>query len=230
MPLPAPLLTQRLLAPSILSADFARLGEEVASVLDAGVRLIHVDIMDGHFVPNLTAGPALVRGIAPLCHERGALLDVHLMVERPDDFLQAFVLAGADALSVHVETSPHLHRTLTAIRELGAGAGVAINPASDLSLLGEVLPFVDYVLVMSVDPGFGGQTFIPEMLDKVRRLRRVLPAGAAIEVDGGVGRGNIRDLAGAGANWLVAGSAVFCADDPRAEAAFLEGLLTGAAT
>ncbi len=212
-------------APSILSADFARLGEEVGRVLDAGVRLIHVDIMDGHFVPNLTIGPAVVRAIAPLAHERGACLDVHLMIEEPDRFLEAFVQAGADAVSVHVETCPNLHRTLAVIRHLGAAAGLAINPASSLGLLDEALHFVDYVLVMSVNPGFGGQVFIPETLEKIRRLVPTLPAGVTLEVDGGVGRENIRQLAAAGVHWFVAGSAVFGAEDPGAESRYLQGLI-----
>ncbi|GAB4246362.1 MAG: ribulose-phosphate 3-epimerase [Thermoleophilia bacterium] len=229
MTLPAELLQQRLLAPSILSADFSRLGEEVATVLAAGVRLIHVDVMDGHFVPNITIGPPVVASLAPLVHEAGAFVDAHLMINEPDRYLEAFGRAGADGLSVHVEACPHLHRTLTRIRELGMRAGVALNPATDLALLGEAVLFCDYVLVMSVNPGFGGQTFIPESLDKIRRLRALLPAQAALEVDGGVDRGNIVRLRDAGANWFVAGSAVFGGGDARVQVSVLQELIAGAA-
>jgi ribulose-phosphate 3-epimerase len=215
----------KLLAPSILSADFARLGEEVDLVLDMGVRLVHVDVMDGHFVPNLTVGPAVVAALAPRVHDRGAFLDVHLMIEDPDRFLADFAEAGADALSVHVETCPHLHRTLTAIRDLGLSAGIAVNPATDVSVVGEALNFCDYLLAMSVNPGFGGQRFIPDTIHKLRRLRAMLPAGVALEVDGGVGRDNIFALAAAGANWVVAGSAVFHRADPAEEITVLTELL-----
>jgi ribulose-phosphate 3-epimerase len=225
MGIAAELRGQRLLAPSILSADFARLGEEVDLLLDVGVRLVHVDVMDGHFVPNLTVGPALVAALAPRVHERGAFLDVHLMIEQPDRFLADFAAAGADALSVHIEACPHLHRTLTAIRALGLSAGIAINPATDLSVVGEALNFCDYVLAMSVNPGFGGQRFIPDSIHKLRRLRAMLPAGVALEVDGGVGRDNIFALAAAGANWIVAGSAVFSVGDPTEEITVLTELL-----
>lgn len=215
----------KLLVPSILSADFARLGEEVDLVLDMGVRLVHIDVMDGHFVPNLTVGPAVVAALAPRVHERGAFLDVHLMIEEPDRFLADFADAGADALSVHVETCPHLHRTLTAIRDLGLSAGLALNPATDIVVVGEALNFCDYVLAMSVNPGFGGQRFIPDSLFKLRRLRAMMPAGVALEVDGGVGRDNIFALAAAGANWIVAGSAVFGAGDTAEEITVLTELL-----
>ena len=215
----------KLLVPSILSADFARLGEEVDLVLDMGVRLVHIDVMDGHFVPNLTVGPAVVAALAPRVHERGAFLDVHLMIEEPDRFLADFADAGADALSVHVETCPHLHRTLTAIRDLGLSAGLALNPATDIVVVGEALNFCDYVLAMSVNPGFGGQRFIPDSLFKLRRLRAMMPAGVDLEVDGGVGRDNIFALAAAGANWIVAGSAVFGAGDTAEEITVLTELL-----
>lgn len=230
MALPQELLGENLLAPSILSADFARLGEEVALVLDAGARMIHVDIMDGHFVPNLTAGPALVAALAPVVHEAAAFLDVHLMIEEPDRYLEAFIEAGADAVSVHVEASRHLHRTLSLIRQAGASVGVAINPASDLSLLGEAYPFLDFVLAMTVNPGFGGQRFIPETLGKVARLRERLPAGVALQVDGGVTRDTLRPLLSAGANWFVSGSAIFAAPDTAAEARHLLALLEGSKT
>lgn len=227
MPISAELLRARLLAPSILSADFARLGEEVDAVLDAGVRLVHFDVMDGHFVPNLTIGPAVVGALAPRVRRGGAFVDVHLMVTDPDSLLEAFVTAGADALSVHVETTPNLHRTLTRIRGLGASPGVVLNPATPASAVEEAALFADYVLVMSVDPGFGGQEFIPESLDKIRRLRETIPPRVAIEVDGGVDRDNIGRLAEAGADWLVAGSAVFGGGNPASAAGVLQGLLPG---
>ena len=221
MPVPAEMYQGTHLLPSILSADFARLGQQIELVMDAGVQIIHVDVMDGHFVPNLTMGPVVVEKIAPLVHARGGYLSVHLMVEEPDRFLEGFVRAGADALSVHVEACVHLHRTVSAIKELGAGAGVAINPGTDLCRLGEALHFLDFALVMTVNPGFGGQTFIVEALDKVRRLRRELPPRVGIEVDGGINRDNISSVAEAGGNWLVAGSAVYHAADVAAEVRYL---------
>ncbi len=225
MAFPAELFGAKLLAPSILSADFARLGDEVDAVLDAGVRLVHFDVMDGHFVPNLTIGPAVVEGLAPRVHKGGAFVDVHLMVTDPDSILEAFVAAGADGLSVHVETTPNLHRTLSRIRDLGASPGVVLNPATPVSAVEEAVLFADYVLVMSVNPGFGGQLFIPESVDKIRRLRETIPPRVAVEVDGGVGRDNARRLAAAGADWLVAGSAVFGEGDPNSAAGVLQGLL-----
>jgi ribulose-phosphate 3-epimerase len=225
MAIPRELFGSRLLVPSILSADFARLGEEVRAVLESGVRLVHVDVMDGHFVPNITIGPAAVRAIAPLVHEHGAFVDAHLMITDPDRYLEDFAEAGADALSVHVEVLPHLHRTLATIRDLGMAAGIAVNPATDLAVVGEAVLFADYVLLMSVNPGFGGQEFIPESLDKVRRLRDLLPPRAAVEIDGGVGRENVARLVQAGADWLVAGSAVFSEGIPDVHAGVLQGLI-----
>ncbi len=217
MPVPAEMYQGTHLLPSILSADFACLGQQIELVMDAGVQIIHVDVMDGHFVPNLTVGPVVVEKIAPLVHARGGYLSVHLMIEEPDRFLEGFVRAGADALSVHVEACVHLHRTISAIKELGTGAGVAINPGTDLCWLGEAVHFLDFALVMTVNPGFGGQKFIVEALDKVRRLRRELPARVGIEVDGGINRDNISSVVEAGGNWLVAGSAVYHAPDVAAE-------------
>ncbi|HZK49367.1 MAG TPA: ribulose-phosphate 3-epimerase [Thermoleophilia bacterium] len=225
MGIPADIFGKRLLAPSVLSADFSRLGEEVAAVLEAGVRLVHFDVMDGRFVPNLTIGPAIVAAVAPQVHRGGAYVDVHLMVEHPDAFLDEFVAAGADALSVHVETTPNLHRTLARIRALGAAAGVVLNPATPVCVLEEAVLSADYVLVMSVDPGFGGQAFIPESLDKLRRLRAVIPPRVALQVDGGVGRDNIARLVAAGADWLVAGSAVFGGGDATVQAGVLQSLV-----
>lgn len=215
MPVPTNIYRELHLLPSLLSADFARLGDEVETVLTAGARLIHVDVMDGHFVPNLTIGPAVVASLAPQVHRQGGLLSVHLMIEHPEDYLEAFVGAGADAISVHVEACPHLYRTVRRIQELGAGAGVALNPGTALARVTEVVDLVDYVLVMTVNPGFGGQELIPRALEKVPALREMLPQRAAVEVDGGVHKGNIRQVVEAGANWIVAGNAVFGNGNPR---------------
>jgi len=207
-------LCERLVTPSILSADFARLGAEAAVVIDAGARLIHVDVMDGHFVPNITIGAPVVKAIAPSVHEHGAALDVHLMIEHPERYVEAFVAAGADSLTVHQEACVHLHRTIAQIREAGARAGVALNPATPLESLAEVRDDVDLVLVMSVDPGFGGQRFIDGAFDKLRRARVYLPAGVALQVDGGVSLDNAAALVVAGANLLVAGNSVYGTGDP----------------
>lgn len=222
----AEFMESRLILPSLLSADFARLGEEVAAVTDAGARIVHFDVMDGHFVPNITIGPVVVGALASQVHSAGGLLDVHLMIEEPDRYLGDFVEAGADALSVHVETCPNLHRTLQAIRELGASPGVVVNPATDPSSLGEAIKFVDYVLVMTVNPGFGGQRFIREMVDKIKRVREMLPEGKALEVDGGIGSATIEEVMKAGANWFVAGSAVFGGGDPGGEVQRLQRLVS----
>ncbi len=200
------------LAPSILSADFARLGEQVREAVKAGAEYIHLDVMDGHFVPNITIGPLVVEALRPLARETGAVLDVHLMIEKPERYLADFAQAGADILTVHVETCPHLHRTVQVIRELGVRPGVTLNPATPLSTLEEILPDVDLVLIMSVNPGFGGQSYIPGSTDKIRRLRQMLDAigsTADLEVDGGVKTHNAAEIAAAGANVLVAGSAIF---------------------
>jgi ribulose-phosphate 3-epimerase len=203
------------IAASILSADFARLGEEIAAAERGGADLIHVDIMDGHFVPNLTMGPPVVRSIRKVAK---VPLDVHLMIEEPDRYLDAFVEAGASMISVHVEVLPHLHRTIQAIKALGAQAGVAINPATPVGALEEIALDLDHVLVMSVNPGFGGQTFIPRSESKIRAIRSLLAregSRAAIEVDGGVDRTNAARLVDAGATILVAGNSIFGTPDPE---------------
>jgi ribulose-phosphate 3-epimerase len=197
------------LAPSILSADFARLGEQVKEAEAGGGDWIHVDVMDGHFVPNITVGPLVVRAIRPVTQ---LPLDVHLMIEHPDRYVADFAKAGADRITVHVETCPHLHRTLQYIKELGCKPGVTLNPATSLSTVEEVLPDVDLVLVMSVNPGFGGQVYIPNSTIRIARLRKMLDeigSEAEIEVDGGVNTETIAEIAGAGATVLVAGSAIF---------------------
>jgi ribulose-phosphate 3-epimerase len=219
------------LAPSILSADFSRLGEQVEEALEAGVEVIHVDVMDGHFVPNITIGPLIVAAVRPIARRYGATIDVHLMIEQPERYLADFARAGADILTVHVETCPHLHRTVEAIREVGARPGVTLNPATPLVALEEILPYVDLVLIMSVNPGFGGQSYIPTSTDKIRRLRAMLDAigsAAELEVDGGIKPDNTAEVAAAGASLLVAGSAVFGGSRSVAEnvAAFRVALQT----
>ncbi len=204
------------IAPSILSADFLHLGRDVEEVLDAGARVIHVDVMDGQFVPNITIGPLIVKALAPLVHDAGALIDVHLMIEHPERYIAEFAAAGADVLTVHQEASVHLHRLLAQIREAGALAGVSLNPATPVSTLAEARHFCDLVLIMSVNPGFGGQAFIPTSVAKLREARALLPASVAIEVDGGVGADNAADLVQAGANLLVAGSSVFAGGEAGA--------------
>jgi ribulose-phosphate 3-epimerase len=198
-----------LLAPSILSADFANLGRDVAAVEKGGADLIHVDVMDGHFVPNITIGVPVVRALKRVATRP---LDVHLMIEEPDRYIDEFIAAGADMVSVHVEAVPHLHRTITQIRKLGARAGAVLNPSTPAGALEDIAGDLDFVLVMSVNPGFGGQAFIPHSIEKLGRVRRVLDAAgskAAIEIDGGIDISNAADVVAAGATILVAGNAIF---------------------
>lgn len=203
-------------APSILSADFARLGEQVALVLDAGARTIHFDVMDGHFVPPITVGPAVLAAIAPQVHAAGAILDVHLMVERPERHVEAFVEAGADRILVQVESTPNVHYAVKAIRDAGRSPGAVINPGTPVEAVAELVDDVDVVLCMTVNPGWGGQPFLPGSIDKIRRLAALVGDRALIEVDGGVDARTAGPCAEAGAAILVAGSAIFGAEDPVA--------------
>ena len=212
------------IAPSILAADFANLGGAIRLVESAGAEVIHVDVMDGHFVPNITMGPPVVASIRKVT---SLPLDVHLMIEDPDAYIQPFADAGADWISVHVETCPHLDRTLQLIRSYGARPGVVLNPATSLSTLDEALRLVEYVLIMTVNPGFGGQRFLPYTLEKVQRLRKVIQhkgLSARIEVDGGVSLENVPDLVRSGANILVVGSQIFGDPDPAAAVKQLKAL------
>ena len=205
------------IAPSLLASDFARLAEEIEAVESAGARLLHVDIMDGHFVPNITIGPPVLESIRKVT---SLPLDVHLMIERPDRYVDSFIDAGANWVSVHAEADAHLNRTLAYIRERGVAAGVAFNPATPIQALEEVLQDADYVLLMTVNPGFGGQRFIPSCLQKIRKLRSMIASNgyrARIEVDGGIDSGNLSEVLSAGAEIIVAGSAVFRSPEGTAE-------------
>jgi ribulose-phosphate 3-epimerase len=201
------------IAPSILSSDFARLGQQVQEAIDGGADIIHVDIMDGHFVPNMTIGPLVVSAIRPIAAGAGVPLDVHLMIEQPERLMAEFAEAGANALTVHVETCPHLHRTLQQIKELGVKAGVTLNPATPLVTLEEILIYIDQALLMSVNPGFGGQSYIPTSTRKIAGLRRMLDerglSQVDLQVDGGIEPENAAEVVAAGANVLIVGSAIF---------------------
>ena len=219
-----------LIAPSLLSADFGRLADEIAQVERGGADLLHVDVMDGHFVPNITIGPVVVRAIRKAA---SVPLDVHLMIEDPDRYLDAFADAGAARISVHAEVLPHMHRTVHAIKALGVKAGVAINPSTPVGVLEDIAGDLDHVLVMSVNPGFGGQTFIPHSESKLRAVRQLLArvgSSAPIEVDGGVDHGNAARIVAAGADILVAGSAIFAAPDVERATRELRAAAAGAVT
>lgn len=201
------------LAPSILAADFSQLGEQVKAAADAGVEYIHIDVMDGHFVPNLTIGPLIVQALRPIADNTGVVLDVHLMIEQPELLIPVFAKAGADVITVHVEACTHLHNTVQQIKKLGCKAGVTLNPATSLSTLKNVLHDVDLVLIMAVNPGFGGQSYIPMSTNKISDLRKMLDEQnlqhVELEVDGGVKVHNAAEIVAAGATVLVAGSAIF---------------------
>jgi ribulose-phosphate 3-epimerase len=217
------------LAPSILSADFANLGRDIEAVTRGGADQIHVDVMDGHFVPNISIGVPVVKSLRKAT---SLPLDVHLMISDPDRYLEAFVDAGANMLSVHVEVLPHLHRTITQIKKLGAKAGVVLNPSTPVTAIGEIAADVDFVLVMSVNPGFGGQVFIPHSIKKVQRVRALLDhAGnsAPIEVDGGIDLATIDKVVHAGAEWFVAGHAIFGGGHPEQSARALKDKAESAA-
>jgi len=216
---------KRYLAPSLLSADFANLESAVRLVETSGATLIHLDVMDGHFVPNLTVGPPVIRALRRITSLR---LDVHLMIANPERSLDDYIAAGADMLSVHVEADPHLHRTITRIRDAGRRAGVALNPATPAAALQEILPWLDFILVMTVNPGFGGQTFIPTVLPKIRALRDAIDRQGLdvdISVDGGVGPDTLPRLVEAGVTIAVAGAAVFGTPDPAAAIRDLQAML-----
>ncbi len=212
-------------APSILSADFSRLGSQVTEVMDAGARVIHFDVMDGHFVPPITIGPLVANGIADQVHDAGGALDVHLMIEAPERQIAAFAEAGADSITFHEEATPHAHRTLSAVRELGCLAGIAINPGTPPEAVAELRGLADIVLCMTVNPGWGGQSFIQSSPGKVERLVPLV-GDARIEVDGGIDTDTAGPIAEAGASLFVAGSAVFSAKDPGAAYAAISDAVT----
>jgi ribulose-phosphate 3-epimerase len=212
-PAPRAIFAGRRVAPSILSADFSRLGAQVAEVMDAGARLIHVDVMDGHFVPPITIGPLIASAIADQVHDAGGALDVHLMIERPGDQIAEFARAGADAITIHQEADPHAYRTLAAIRDAGCLAGIALNPGTPSAAVTSLVEQADQLLCMTVNPGWGGQSFIPSSAAKVASLRELAPQ-TPIEVDGGIDAATVPGVASAGAGLYVAGSAVFGQADP----------------
>jgi ribulose-phosphate 3-epimerase len=204
------------IAPSLLAADFARLEQQVVTVMDAGARVMHVDVMDGHFVPPITIGSLIVSALRDLVHDRGGILDCHLMVERPERHVEAFVKAGADVITVHPEATPHIHYALKMIREAGVNAGVVINPGTPVETVEPVLDLIDLCLVMSVNPGWGGQRYIPSSTGRLARLRAMLPPDVVLQIDGGITLDTIDEVREAGTDLFVAGSSVFGADDPAA--------------
>lgn len=215
----------KLIAPSILSANFTRINEDINLVESAGADLLHLDVMDGHFVPNITFGPKMVADIKSVAK---LTLDVHLMISEPEKYVNEFAKAGADWISVHQEASKHLNRLVNQIKDAGSKAGVVLNPATPVETLDEILPYVDFILLMSVNPGFGGQKFIPTALDKARKLRKMLDdvnPNAFIEMDGGIGLNNIKEVSDAGVNVFVAGNAVFGAGDPKAVITEMKSLI-----
>ncbi|HEX3316627.1 MAG TPA: ribulose-phosphate 3-epimerase [Solirubrobacteraceae bacterium] len=214
--MPAPYPEGVRVAPSILSADFARLGDQVDALIDAGARVVHIDVMDGHFVPPITIGPLVVEALRDRVHAKDGFLDVHLMIERPERQVEAFAEAGADSITAHFEATPHVHYAVQQIQACGCHAGVAITPSTPAEVVEELLDELDLVLCMSVNPGWGGQPFIAHTADKLARLRALLPDRIRLEVDGGVHDRNAQTIVEAGADLLVAGSGVFGADDPPA--------------
>jgi ribulose-phosphate 3-epimerase len=213
------------IAPSILAADFARLGDQVATVLDAGAQVIHVDVMDGHFVPPITMGDLVVKAIADQVHDAGAKIDVHLMIERPEHQVEAFAKAGADSITVHAEATPHLHYALQAVKDAGCLSGVAINPGTPAEAVGAVE--ADMILCMTVNPGWGGQAFLETSIAKLRRIRELVGDRPSVQVDGGIGAATAARCAQAGATVFVAGTAVFGADDPRAAVREIAAAISG---
>ena len=210
------LLNDKRVAPSILSADFSRLGAHVKEVMDAGAKVIHVDVMDGHFVPPITIGPLVAGSISDQVHDAGGWLDVHLMIERPERHVSEFAKAGADSITVHFEATPHVHYALKAVREAGCLAGLALNPGTPVEAVESVVDMADLVLCMTVNPGWGGQTFIGASIERLQRLRPMVPAGTYIEVDGGIDTETAPGCASAGAGLFVAGSSIFSQPDPAA--------------
>jgi ribulose-phosphate 3-epimerase len=216
-------------APSILAADFSRLGEQVQTVLDAGAQVIHVDVMDGHFVPPITMGPLAVSAIAERVHAAGAVIDVHLMIERPERHVQAFADAGADGITLHVEATPHVHYALHAVREAGCRAGLALNPGTPPEVVEPVAPDADLILCMTVNPGWGGQAFLPRSPARIERLRALVGPETVLEVDGGIAVSTAGECAAAGATLFVAGSSVYGADDPAQAVREIAGAISGEA-
>jgi ribulose-phosphate 3-epimerase len=212
-------------APSILAADFSRLGAQVEAVLEAGAQVIHVDVMDGHFVPPITMGPLAVSAIADTVHAAGALVDVHLMIERPERQVAEFAKAGADSITLHAEATPHVHYALGAVQDAGCTAGLALNPATPPEIAGEVGDLADLILCMTVNPGWGGQAFIPASLGKLERLRALIGPGTALEVDGGIDARTAGPCARAGATLFVAGTSVFGSDDPASAVKEIAGVV-----